>query len=85
MTNPILSLLRKEAKEMLRDKRIVNAAFIAPIFMIVLFIFLFGWLTTKVGDRTQIKLAIVRDHKNLLENAFVDPDLRAWASLATQV
>lgn len=66
--SPVLTVIRKEAREMLRDKRVVYAAFIAPIIMIVLFILLFGWLTTKVGDRTQIKLAIVRDSNNLLSD-----------------
>ncbi len=71
MTRPILNVIKKEAKEMLRDKRVVHAAFVAPVFMIVLFILLFGWLTTKVGDRTEVKLAILQQAPNQLGDILI--------------
>ena len=54
----------KEAREMFRDKRVIQAAFVAPIIMIVLFIFLFGFLETKLKRNPDIKLTVVRDETN---------------------
>jgi len=51
---------------MIRDKRVIHAAFIAPIFMIALFIFLFGFIETKVVQKPNIKLTIVRDETNAM-------------------
>jgi sodium transport system permease protein len=51
----------KEAREMMRDKRVVNAAFVAPVFMIVLFIVLFGFIQKTVTKKQDIKLAFVGD------------------------
>ncbi len=51
---------------MLRDKRVVNAAFIAPVFMIVMFIFLFGFLQQTVSKKPETKLAFLKDESNPL-------------------
>lgn len=74
MKSPIASVLKKEAREMLRDKRVVHAAFVAPVFMIVLFILLFGWLTSKVGDKSEIKIAIVKQEGNVLSEQLMAAD-----------
>ncbi len=51
---------------MMRDKRVVNAAFVAPVFMIILFIFLFGFIQEKVSKKPDMKLAFVKDRANPL-------------------
>lgn len=51
---------------MMRDKRVVNAAFVAPIFMIVLFIVLFGFIQQTVTKKPDMKLAFVKDRTNPL-------------------
>ena len=54
---------------MMRDKRVVNAAFVAPVFMIVLFILLFGFIEEKVSKRPDLRLAFVRDVSNPMIDA----------------
>lgn len=51
---------------MLRDKRVVNAAFVAPVFMIVLFVMIFGLIESKVRSKPDLKLAFVRDDGNAM-------------------
>ena len=51
---------------MLRDKRVILGAFVAPVFIIVLFIFLFGFLQMSVVDKPKITLTIVRDESNAM-------------------
>ncbi len=63
---PAFLIFMKEAREMLRDKRVVNAAFVAPVFMIIMFIFLFGFIQEKVSKKPDIKLAVVKDESNPL-------------------
>jgi sodium transport system permease protein len=69
-----LLIFMKEAREMLRDKRVVNAAFIAPVFMIVLFIFLFGFIQQTVSKKSDVKLAVVKDESNPLVRELQEND-----------
>jgi sodium transport system permease protein len=66
---PALIIFFKEAREMLRDKRVVNAAFVAPVFMIILFVLVFGLIETKVKRKPDLRLAFVRDAGNPLIEA----------------
>jgi sodium transport system permease protein len=42
--SPVRHVFRKETREMLRDKRVISSAFVGPVFLIVIFLFLFGFL-----------------------------------------
>jgi sodium transport system permease protein len=42
--NHVAHIYRKELREMLRDKRVLSSAVVGPVFMIVLFLMLFGFL-----------------------------------------
>jgi sodium transport system permease protein len=63
---PAIVIFLKEAREMMRDKRVVNAAFVAPVFMIVLFILLFGFIENKVSKSPDIKIGFLHDEQNAL-------------------
>ncbi len=49
---------------MIRDKRVINAAFVAPIFMIAIFILLFGFIENKVSKKPDLRLAFLHDESN---------------------
>ena len=61
---PALLVFMKEAREMARDRRVVNAAFVAPVFMIMMFIVLFGFIETKVSKKQSLEMAFVKDSSN---------------------
>lgn len=78
--NPAFLIFKKEAREMMRDKRVVNAAFIAPVFMIVLFIMLFGFIENSVSKNPDLRLAYVSDDSNpMLEELQKADDVRLQA------
>ena len=56
----------KEIREQFRDRRVIFGAFIAPVFMIMLFVLLFGSVENKIKSDPDIKLAIVRDESNAM-------------------
>ncbi|MBS1714415.1 MAG: ABC transporter permease [Armatimonadetes bacterium] len=57
--NRIMTVFRKELREMFRDKRVRSGAFVMPVFMIVLFVQIFGLIEDKVSRPQTPKLAIV--------------------------
>jgi len=57
--NKILIVFRKEVREMFRDKRVINGAFVMPVFVIVLMLFLFGFLQDTVRKKRPIDLYVV--------------------------
>lgn len=58
MTHAIL-IFKKEVKEMVRDKRVVYNAVFGPIFLIVLMIYLFGFVINTVSNEKKRTIHIV--------------------------
>ncbi|MBV6459702.1 MAG: ABC transporter permease protein NatB [Fimbriimonadaceae bacterium] len=54
-----LHIFKKELREMFRDKRVINGAFVAPIFLIVLMLLLFGSLEKSLSKPKPPTLHIV--------------------------
>lgn len=54
-----LWVFRKETREMFRDKRVRTGAFIMPVFMIIMFVELFGMINEKVSKPQKQNFAIV--------------------------
>jgi sodium transport system permease protein len=48
-TSATLHIFAKETREMMRDRRVRSNAFFAPIFLIAMFLVLFGFLTTAIS------------------------------------
>jgi sodium transport system permease protein len=61
-------IFRKETREMLRDKRVLSSAVFGPIFLILLFLVLFGFLQETLSKKKGQSLAIVAASK---ESTFV--------------
>jgi len=55
-----LHIFKKELREMFRDKRVINGAFVAPIFLIVLMLLLFGSLEKSLSKPKPPTLHIVK-------------------------
>jgi sodium transport system permease protein len=52
-------VLRKEAAELFRDRRVVTGAFAGPVFMVVVFVFLFGMIQKQVDAPPPPPVAVV--------------------------
>ncbi|HRK21865.1 MAG TPA: ABC transporter permease, partial [Fimbriimonadaceae bacterium] len=57
---PTGHIFRKEMREMLRDKRVLSSAVIGPVFLIVLFLMLFGFLQKTLTKPKSQTLHVVR-------------------------
>lgn len=57
--NRALWVFRKETREMFRDKRVRSGAFVMPVFMIILFVMLFGMINEKVNKPQKQDFAVV--------------------------
>lgn len=57
--NRVVTVLRKELREMFRDKRVRSGAFVMPVFMIVLFVQIFGMIEDKVSQPQAPTIAVV--------------------------
>ena len=64
--SPILQVFRKELREILRDKRVRNAATIMPLFIVALMMALFGFLGGIMGKDATRKVHVVRSSSPLL-------------------
>lgn len=49
----------KELREFARDRRVLQASIIMPIFMVALFVFIFGIIQTSVKEKPKVEIAIV--------------------------
>ncbi|MFZ4508573.1 MAG: ABC transporter permease [Fimbriimonas sp.] len=58
--SPAIQVYRKEMREMMRDKRVRSAAFVGPIFMIFMFMALFGIISDSVGKATKPTIHYVK-------------------------
>ncbi|HXH61273.1 MAG TPA: ABC transporter permease [Fimbriimonadaceae bacterium] len=72
--NRSIIILLKEIREMLRDRRVRNAAFVTPVFMIVIFIYLFGVIEQNVKSKRALPLAFVNAQSNQLSEAIRKAD-----------
>jgi len=50
----------KEIREMLRDKRVVQSALVGPVFLVIMFVFLFGFLQSTLKERKGQKIHVVK-------------------------
>ncbi|MCW5936294.1 MAG: ABC transporter permease [Fimbriimonadaceae bacterium] len=57
--NRALTIFLKELRETFRDRRVVQAAFVMPVFMILLMVFLFGMLEKKLSEPPRPEIAVV--------------------------
>ena len=64
--SPILHVCGKEMREILRDKRVRNAATLLPLFIVALMMSLFGFLGSIAGKDAVRKVHIVRTSSPLL-------------------
>ena len=64
-----LWVFRKEAREIMRDRRVMVGAFITPVFIIILFVVLFGFIEQKVKTSPDLSIVIVGETDNLLVSA----------------
>lgn len=56
----IFFIARKEIRELMRDKRVRSAVFFGPMFMVFIFMFLFGFLADTIGETKGQKVYIVK-------------------------
>ena len=52
--SPMLLIFKKEAREMLRDKRVRSGAFVMPVVMMLVLMFIFGFITDTLGKTQNI-------------------------------
>jgi sodium transport system permease protein len=50
----------KEITEMMRDKRVVQSALIGPVFLVLMFVFLFGFLQSTLKEKKGQKIHVVK-------------------------
>lgn len=65
--NPIFVVMRKELREMFRDKRVRNSAFVMPIFIMIMMLFLFSFLGNVLGKASNQKIHVVKTTNPLVE------------------
>lgn len=59
MMNATLHIFKKEALEMLRDKRVRSGAIVMPIVMMAVILFLFGFLVDTLSRKSNIKVHVI--------------------------
>jgi sodium transport system permease protein len=57
--NRVWVVFRKEASELFRDRRVTTGAFIGPVFMVLMFVFLFGMIQQQVDKPPPPPVAVV--------------------------
>lgn len=58
--NPVLSIFKKEVTELFRDKRVRSSAIFGPMFMVLIFMVLFGFLGKTLGEPKSQKIHVVK-------------------------
>ncbi len=66
----IACVFAKECREMLRDRRVVFGAFVAPVFLIIVFMALIGFVDRQVTKRPDIRVATIGTVDNPVLDAF---------------
>lgn len=54
-----MHVFRKEAREMLRDKRVRSGALVTPLIMMLMLIMLFGFITDSLGKKQNLKVHVI--------------------------
>lgn len=54
-----IHIFKKEAREMLRDKRVRSGALVSPLLMMMLLLFLFGFITDSLGRKQNLKVHVI--------------------------
>jgi len=57
--SPAMLIFKKEAREMLRDKRVRSGAFVMPVVMMLVLMFIFGFITDTLGKTQNIKVHVI--------------------------
>lgn len=65
--SPILQVFTKELREILRDKRVRNAAIVMPIFLVMLILSLFGFIGQIASKNATRKVYVVASDSPLLK------------------
>jgi sodium transport system permease protein len=58
--NIVLHIVKKELRDMFRDKRVRSMSLFTPVLMMVMFVFMFGYLEDTVGKPSNLKIHIVK-------------------------
>lgn len=66
--NKTVHIFKKEFREMMRDKRVRSSAFFGPIFMMFIFLIMFGFVIQTVKDTKKQKIHVVKGNS---ENSIV--------------
>lgn len=67
--NPVKTIYLKEIREMLRDKRVRSSAFFGPMFMVAMFMFMFGFLSNSLGEPSSQKIHVLGHLDNAVTKA----------------
>lgn len=65
--SPMIEVFLKELREMMRDKRVRSAAFILPIFIVMLMMSMFGIIGKSVGRTERQRLRVVNTNNELVK------------------
>lgn len=79
-----LHVFRKESRELFRDRRVINGAFIMPVFIIALMMMLFGFISSAVGRDKPVKVVVVESPvaKSHMSQLFPKTEIKWVASRA---
>ncbi|MES1227744.1 MAG: ABC transporter permease [Armatimonadota bacterium] len=64
--NGWLTILRKDLREMWRDRRVIIGVFVMPMFIMVVFVTMFGMIEKKLGAEPDIRIGVVGEASNPL-------------------
>ncbi len=78
MLNGAKKVFTKEIREMVRDRRVLMATVVMPIFIIALFFILIGFVSKQVSGSASIPVAIVGMDKSSLTDQFPETDLSGF-------
>jgi sodium transport system permease protein len=71
----ILQVFSKELREMMRDRRVLQASFVMPIFVIAIFVFILGIVQKAVTEKPQVRIAYVNNSPNQTLLNGIDTDI----------
>jgi sodium transport system permease protein len=67
-------VLKKEVREMLRDRRVVIGGFVMPALMIIMFIGLMGWLEESLTSSAELKMVVYGSEDNPIVSQLRDSE-----------
>jgi len=63
-------IAKKELRDMFRDKRVVNGAFVMPVVMIIMFIMLIGFVEQSLTTKPDLSIGVPTGTNNIIIEAF---------------